>query len=187
PWGCLLELGKVGEMMGSSVRVVEWAGKEGGQGNNARGTGAVSNEGAQNRVRNVNPGQARQIKCYNYNVLDKEQLLFIARGQDNAIDEDVDELPIQDLALNVDNVFWVDECDAFDSDVNEAPTTNPVYDEAGPSYDSDILSEVHDHDNYQDAVCELPEVHEMHDNVQPNYVVDSDAEYTSGSNMISYD
>nr|GFD17815.1 retrovirus-related Pol polyprotein from transposon TNT 1-94 [Tanacetum cinerariifolium] len=120
-------------------------------------------------------------------VLDKEQLLFIARGQDNAIDEDVDELPIQDLALNVDNVFWVDECDAFDSDVNEAPTTNPVYDEAGPSYDSDILSEVHDHDNYQDAVCELPEVHEMHDNVQPNYVVDSDAEYTSGSNMISYD
>nr|GFC10854.1 hypothetical protein [Tanacetum cinerariifolium] len=29
PWGCLLELGKVGEMMGSSVRVVEWAGKEG--------------------------------------------------------------------------------------------------------------------------------------------------------------
>nr|GFB10378.1 hypothetical protein [Tanacetum cinerariifolium] len=32
-----------------------------------------------------------------------------------------------------------------------------VYDEAGPSYDSDILSEVHDHDNYQDAVCELHE------------------------------
>nr|GEX72417.1 putative ribonuclease H-like domain-containing protein [Tanacetum cinerariifolium] len=29
PWGCLLELGKVGEMMGSSVRVVEWTGKEG--------------------------------------------------------------------------------------------------------------------------------------------------------------
>nr|GEU58337.1 hypothetical protein [Tanacetum cinerariifolium] len=29
PWGCLLELGKVGKMMESSVRVVEWAGKEG--------------------------------------------------------------------------------------------------------------------------------------------------------------
>nr|GEV74391.1 hypothetical protein [Tanacetum cinerariifolium] len=29
PRGCLLELGKVGEMMGSSVRVVEWAGKKG--------------------------------------------------------------------------------------------------------------------------------------------------------------
>ncbi|GJZ95587.1 hypothetical protein Tco_0667921 [Tanacetum coccineum] len=71
----------------------------------------------------------------------------------NAIDEDVDEQPVQDLALNVDNVFQVDDCDAFDSDVDEAPTTqtmfmanlssaDPVYDEVGPSYDSDILSEL---------------------------------------------
>ncbi|GKA16724.1 hypothetical protein Tco_0696561 [Tanacetum coccineum] len=36
-------------------------------------------------------------------VLDEEQLLFLAGGQDNAIDEDVDEQPVQDLALNVDN------------------------------------------------------------------------------------
>nr|GEU30091.1 copia protein [Tanacetum cinerariifolium] len=87
---------------------------------------------------------------------------------------------------------------AFDSDVDKAPTTltmfivnlssaDPVYDAAGPSYDSNILSKVHDHDNYQDAVCELHEVHEMHDNVQPNCVVVSNAEYTSDSYMISYD
>nr|GFB25733.1 hypothetical protein [Tanacetum cinerariifolium] len=63
----------------------------------------------------------------------------------------------------------------------------PVYDEAVPSYDSDIMSEVHDHDNYQDAVCELHGVHEMHDHVQPNCVVDSNAEYSSDSNTISYD
>ncbi|GKE26678.1 hypothetical protein Tco_1442062 [Tanacetum coccineum] len=62
-----------------------------------------------------------------------------------------------------------------------------VYDEACPSYDSDILSEVPDHDNYQDAVCEHHEVHEMHDDVQPNYVVDSHADYTSDNNMIPYD
>ncbi|GJV49363.1 hypothetical protein Tco_1439575 [Tanacetum coccineum] len=73
-------------------------------------------------------------------------------GQDNAIDEDVDEQHVQDLALNVDNVFQADDCDAFDSDVDEAPTAQTmfmanlssadlVYDEAGPSYDSDILSE----------------------------------------------
>ncbi|GKC60347.1 hypothetical protein Tco_1087945, partial [Tanacetum coccineum] len=62
-----------------------------------------------------------------------------------------------------------------------------VYDEAGPSYDSDILSEVHDHDQYQDAVCEHHEENEMHDDVQPNYVVDSHADYTSDSNMIPYD
>ncbi|GJZ29850.1 hypothetical protein Tco_0574897 [Tanacetum coccineum] len=61
-----------------------------------------------------------------------------------------------------------------------------VYDEASPSYDSDILSEVHDHDHYQDAVCEHHEVHEMHDDVQPNYVVDSHADYTSDSIIILY-
>ncbi|GJU58206.1 hypothetical protein Tco_1235972, partial [Tanacetum coccineum] len=43
--------------------------------------------------------------------LDEEQLLFIAGGQDNAIDEDMDEQPVQDLALNVDNVFQADDCD----------------------------------------------------------------------------
>ncbi|GJV99342.1 hypothetical protein Tco_1554594 [Tanacetum coccineum] len=88
--------------------------------------------------------------------------------------------------------------DAFDSDVDEAPTAQTmfmanlssayhVYDEGSPSYDSDILSEVHDHEHYQDAVCEHHEVHEMHDDVQPNYVVDSHADYTSDSNIIPYD
>ncbi|GKA28526.1 hypothetical protein Tco_0714771 [Tanacetum coccineum] len=38
-----------------------------GQGNNARGAGAVGYGGAQNRVGNANPGQARQVKCYNSN------------------------------------------------------------------------------------------------------------------------
>nr|GFA01200.1 hypothetical protein [Tanacetum cinerariifolium] len=63
----------------------------------------------------------------------------------------------------------------------------PVYDEAGPSYNLDILSEVHDHDHYQDAVCEHHEELKMHDNVQLNHVVDSHADYTSDSNMIPYD
>nr|GEY29607.1 integrase, catalytic region, zinc finger, CCHC-type, peptidase aspartic, catalytic [Tanacetum cinerariifolium] len=158
-----------------------------GQGNNARGAGAAGYGEAQNKVGYANPGQARQIKCYNCN-----------GGQDNVVDDDVDEQPIQDLALNVDNVFQADDCDAFDSDVDEAPTaqtmfmsnlssTYPVYDEVGPSYDSDVLSEVHDHDHYEDAVCEHHEVHEMHDDLQPNYVVDSHTGYTSDSNMIPYD
>ncbi|GJZ41682.1 hypothetical protein Tco_0588568 [Tanacetum coccineum] len=117
---------------------------------------------------------------------------------DNVVDEDVDEQPVQELALNVDNVFQADDYDVFDSDIAEAPTVQtmfmanlssayPVYDEVGPSYDSNILSEVHDHDHYQDDVCEHHEVHEMHDDVQPNYVVDSHADYTSDSNMILYD
>ncbi|GJR46914.1 hypothetical protein Tco_1315017 [Tanacetum coccineum] len=108
-------------------------------------------------------------------------------------------VPVQDLALNVDNVFQADDCDAYDSDVDDAPTAqtlfmanlssaDPVYDEAGPSYDSDVLSEVQAHDHYQDAVCDhFVEEHEMHDDVRPNHVVDSHADYTSDSNMTSYD
>ncbi|GKB58146.1 hypothetical protein Tco_0914332 [Tanacetum coccineum] len=167
-----------------------------GQGNNARGAGTAGYRGAQNRAGNANPDNMLLMQAQENGVaLNEEQLLFLVGGQDNIVDEDVDEQPVQDLALNVDNVFQADDCDAFDSDVDEAPTVqtmfmanlssvNPVYDEVGPSYDSDILSEVHD--QYQDAVCEHHKEHEMHDDVQPNYVVDSHADYTSDSNMIPY-
>nr|GEZ16596.1 hypothetical protein [Tanacetum cinerariifolium] len=91
-----------------------------------------------------------------------------------------------------------DDCDAFDSDVDEAPiaqtmfmanlsSADPVTDEAEPSYDSDILSEVPDHDHYQDAACVHHEEHVMHDSVQLDHVVDSHADYMSDSNMIPYD
>nr|GEV13283.1 hypothetical protein [Tanacetum cinerariifolium] len=89
-----------------------------GQGNNAQGASAAGYGGAQNRVGYANTGQARQIKCYNCNgigewvILDEEQLLFIAGGQENIVYDDVDEQSIQDLALNVDNVFQADDCDA---------------------------------------------------------------------------
>nr|GEU79119.1 hypothetical protein [Tanacetum cinerariifolium] len=170
-----------------------------GQGMNPRGGSAAGYGGAQNRVGNVNLGQARPGQAQENGVaLDEEQLLFLVGGQDNAFDDDVDEQPVQDLALNVDNVFQADDCDAFDSDVDEAPTTqtmimanlssaDPITDEAGPSYDSDIISEVQDHDHYQDVVCAHHEEHVMHDSVQLDHVVDSHADYTSDSNMIPYD
>ncbi|GKA91402.1 retrovirus-related pol polyprotein from transposon TNT 1-94 [Tanacetum coccineum] len=102
-------------------------------------------------------------------VLDDEQLLFLANGSGQAYDDEVDEEPIQDLAQNKDNIFQADQIDAFDSDVDEAPTTQtmfmanltstgPVYDESGPSYDSDILFEVHEHDIDLDTIGENHEV-----------------------------
>ncbi|GJY06036.1 hypothetical protein Tco_0371976 [Tanacetum coccineum] len=111
--------------------------------------------------------------------LNEEQLLFLAGGQDNVVDED-GLRTVHDFALNVDNVFQADDCDAFDSDVDEASTaqtmfmaiSSPIFIfmivALSPSYDSEILSE-------------------MHEDVQPNYIVDSHADYTSDSNMIPYD
>nr|GEU76415.1 hypothetical protein [Tanacetum cinerariifolium] len=168
-----------------------------GPGMNPRGGNAAGYGGAQTRVGNINPGQARPAQ-ENGVALDVEQLLFLAGGQDNAFDDDVDEQHVQDLALNVDNVFQDDDCDTFDSVVEEAPTAqtmfmanlssaDPVTDEAGPSYDSDILSEVHDHDHYQDTAYAHHKEHAMHYSVQLDHVVDSHADYTSDSNMILSD
>ncbi|GJT30616.1 integrase, catalytic region, zinc finger, CCHC-type containing protein [Tanacetum coccineum] len=68
----------------------------------ARGNGAAGNKGAQNRAGNANAGQGKPDKCYNCNgvghisrnFLNEEELLFLA----------------------------ADECDAFDSDVDDEPT-----------------------------------------------------------------
>ncbi|GJW20873.1 retrovirus-related pol polyprotein from transposon TNT 1-94 [Tanacetum coccineum] len=127
----------------------------------------------------------------------KKQSLFLAGEQVTNFDEDVDNSPENDLALNVDHVFEADECDAFDSDVDEGPTTqtmfmvnltseDPIYDEVGPSYDSNTPFEVQDHDTFVNHMDEYHEVHEMQSDVQHNYVVDSDADYTSDSNIIPY-
>nr|GEZ58249.1 hypothetical protein [Tanacetum cinerariifolium] len=98
---------------------------------------------------------------------DAKQLLFLAGGLDNVFDDDVDEQPIQDLALNVDNMFQAEDCDAFDSDVDEAPTAQTMFMANLSSAD--------------------PEEHVMHDSVQLDHVVDLHADYKSVSNMIPYD
>ncbi|GJU07042.1 retrovirus-related pol polyprotein from transposon TNT 1-94 [Tanacetum coccineum] len=131
-------------------------------------------------------------------VLDEEQSSFLAGEQVTNVDDDVDDSTENDLALNVDHIFEADECDAFDSDVDEGPTSqtmfmasltseDPIYDEAGPSYDSNNPFEVQDHDAFVDHMDEYHDVHEMQNDVQHNYVVDSDADYTSDSNIIPYD
>ncbi|GJT48876.1 retrovirus-related pol polyprotein from transposon TNT 1-94 [Tanacetum coccineum] len=90
-----------------------------------------------------------------------------------------------------------DQCDAFDSDVDDSSyiktmfmvnlsSEDPIYDEAGPSYDSNTPFEVQDHDTCVDHLDEYYEVHEMQNGIQHNYVVDSDVEYASDSNITLY-
>nr|GEY42289.1 hypothetical protein [Tanacetum cinerariifolium] len=130
-----------------------------GQGTNPRGGGATGYGGVQNRVGDANPGQARQVKCYNCNGIGHiarnstqpkrpqnsdyyKNKMLLMQAQENRVALDEEQL----LFLEA------DDCDAFDSDVDEAPTAQTmfmanlssayhVYDEVGPSYDSDILSE----------------------------------------------
>nr|GEY92142.1 hypothetical protein [Tanacetum cinerariifolium] len=144
-----------------------------GQGNNPQGRGAVGYRGAQNRVGNANPGQARQIKCYNCNGIwhiarnftqpkrphnskyFKDKMLLM-QAQENEMAMDEEQL-----------LFLADDGDAFDFDVDEAPmaqtmfmanllSADLVYDEAGPSYNSDILSEDNAVPGVQSNVSSVP-------------------------------
>ncbi|GKF28719.1 hypothetical protein Tco_0095061, partial [Tanacetum coccineum] len=119
-------------------------------------------------------------------------LLMQAQESGAVLDEE------QSLFLAGEQVTNVDECNAFDSDVDiEGPITQTmfmtnltsedlIYDEAGTSFDSNTPSEVHDHDTFENHFDEYHEVHEMQTDEQHNYVVDSDADYTSNSNIIPY-
>ncbi|GJY42783.1 retrovirus-related pol polyprotein from transposon TNT 1-94 [Tanacetum coccineum] len=130
-------------------------------------------------------------------VLDEEQSLFLAGEQVTNFDDDVDDSPENDLALNVDHIFEADQCDTFDSDVDEAPNVqtmfmvnlsseDPIYDEAGPSHDSNTPLRYKIMYLCRIIMDVYHEVHEMQNDVQHNYVVDSNAEYMSDSNIIPY-
>ncbi|GKG12394.1 hypothetical protein Tco_0346631, partial [Tanacetum coccineum] len=53
--------------------------------------------------------------------------LVILRRTVNTFDADVDNQPVQDLALNEENIFQADECDAFNSDVDDELTAQSIF------------------------------------------------------------
>ncbi|GJZ05558.1 hypothetical protein Tco_0539351 [Tanacetum coccineum] len=87
----------------------------------------------QNRGGNVNPDQAKPIKCYNlmdqahHCTLNVLQPMRTSGEQVTNFDDDVDDPTEKDLALNVDHIFEADQCDAFDSDVDEAPNIQTMF------------------------------------------------------------
>ncbi|GJT41154.1 hypothetical protein Tco_0941019 [Tanacetum coccineum] len=140
----------------------------------ARGNGAAGNGGAQNRAGNANAGQGKPDKMLpmqaqeNGAVLDEEELLFLA-----------------------------DECDAFDSDVDDEPTAQSIFmanlssvgpanPQAGPS-NASILSEVHILENAIDHSVTNQDEHEIHNEVQQANVIDSTSVDMGNSNVIPYE
>ncbi|GJS57811.1 retrovirus-related pol polyprotein from transposon TNT 1-94 [Tanacetum coccineum] len=153
---------------------------------NPRGNGRSGNVGAQYKRRDMSKGQSEfKIQHTSTDMM----LLMQSQESEPVLDEVNSRCFLQGNSC---------ECDAFDSDVDEGPTSqtmfmanltseDPIYDEAEPSYDSNNPFEVQDHDAFVDHMDDYHEVHEMQNDVQHNYVVDSDADYTSESNIIPYD
>nr|GEV81582.1 zinc finger, CCHC-type [Tanacetum cinerariifolium] len=83
-------------------RLLEQLKKEGRQFQNqrnfAQGAGAAGNRGAENRAGNENQAQM------NGEVIDEEELLFLAGEQTNTFDADVDKQPVPDLENNIDHM-----------------------------------------------------------------------------------
>ncbi|GJR19987.1 hypothetical protein Tco_0968514 [Tanacetum coccineum] len=132
--------------------------------------------GAHNRVGNANAGQGKPVKCYNCNgvghiaILDEEELLFLAGEQGNTFDADVENQPVQDLALNEDNIFQAYECDAFDSDVDDEPTAQTI-----------LMA------NLSSVGVTNQDKHEIHNEVQQSNVIDSTSVDMGNSNVIPYE
>ncbi|GJX19555.1 retrovirus-related pol polyprotein from transposon TNT 1-94 [Tanacetum coccineum] len=130
-------------------------------------------------------------------VLNEEELLFLTGEQANTFDAVVDNQPVQDLALHEDNIFQADECDAFDSDVDDEPAAQSIFkanlssagsanQQAGLS-NASILSDVHILENDIDhSVTNLDE-HEIHNEVQQENVIDSTSVDMGNSNVIPYE
>ncbi|GJS42462.1 hypothetical protein Tco_0567505 [Tanacetum coccineum] len=140
----------------------------------ARGNGAAGNGGAHNR--DGMPMQDKMLLMQaqeNGAVLDEEELLFLAGEQANAFDVDVDNQPVQDIALNEDNIFQADESES----------ENP---QAGPS-NASILSEVHILENAIDYSVTNQDEHEIHNEVQQENVIDPTSVDMGNSNVIPYE
>ncbi|GJY55278.1 retrovirus-related pol polyprotein from transposon TNT 1-94 [Tanacetum coccineum] len=130
-------------------------------------------------------------------VLDEKELLFLAGKQANTFDADVDNQLVQDLALNEDNIFQADECDAFDSDVDDEPIAQSIFmanlssvelanPQVGPS-NASILSEVHILENVIDHSVTNQDEHKIHNEVQQANVIDSTSVDMGNSNVIPYE
>nr|GEY27119.1 hypothetical protein [Tanacetum cinerariifolium] len=153
------------------------------QRNFAWGTGAAGNDYFKEKMLLM---QAQE----NGAVLDEEELLFIVGEQANTYDAKVDDQPVYDMAHNDPNIFQADDCDAFDSDIDDEPTAQTIFmanlssavsslQQAG-LFNASILMEVL---NLENAINH----YEIPNKVQQTNVLDSDSTDMSNSHVIPYE
>ncbi|GKD72275.1 hypothetical protein Tco_1330557, partial [Tanacetum coccineum] len=123
--------------------------------------------------------------------LHEEQHDFLADGFEE-FDSNCD-----DLQLNTTSIFKADHVDAFDLDCDEAPTASAIFmarlspagsvnrDDAGLSYDSNILSEVPNYETYHETNMLNLIIHQMEHSEQLISVNDSHIKLTRDNNIIS--
>ncbi|GJS16820.1 putative nucleotidyltransferase, ribonuclease H [Tanacetum coccineum] len=85
-------------------------------------------------------------------------------------------------ALTTTAIFHIDDIDSFDSDCDEMPTASAVFMANLSAYDSVVLSEVPNHEIYQDNNVIDQSVQEMQYSEQPIFINDSDIDITSDNN-----
>lgn len=122
--------------------------------------------------------------------MNEEELLFLVGDEGNTFDADVEDQLVQDLALNDPNIFQADDCDAFNSDVDDEPTVQTIFmanlssavsspQQSGPS-NSSVISEVlklYD-------MCKRVDEPKIPNDVQQTNVVESDDVDMRNSNVI---
>ncbi|GKA43598.1 hypothetical protein Tco_0736322 [Tanacetum coccineum] len=123
--------------------------------------------------------------------IDNEQPDFLA---DELEDFDSD---CEELQLNATSILMTKKVDAYDSEVDDAPTTNAIFmaklspagsinmDDVGPSYDSDIISKVPNYDTYHANDMINPFIQESPAFEQLVSVTDMYVDFLSDSNFIS--
>ncbi|GJZ28363.1 hypothetical protein Tco_0573010 [Tanacetum coccineum] len=126
-----------------------------------------------------------------------KDMIWKSNSTDSVKDDTVMAMLVILGGLNTTSIFMTDHVDAFDSDFDYAPTASAIFmarlslagsvngDDAGPSYDIDILSKVPTYNNYHDNDMFQHSIQDLDYFEQPVSINDTYVELTNDNNVIS--